>query len=392
MAKNLDGIKKLNPDEINENRRIVLKYIGEKDYETAKDGNRDARVFPVSSLVDGIKMKENKNFNPEKKIVPDKAALEQAAKKQAEAKAKAEFEEKALIEQEKKRREKSELKASRRLEKIKRAEERKIIKREIKSAKAEAAKKRKIKREKAVKIFKKKLKNKVKLFFAFFKRIFADMIIYSAVVFVIFYFIFCVMVLRFKFEGSIAMKIERFLPVPAAISTCGIINFHDFLGIRNSDYNNLSISGKKEALGQWIVLKKLRAKYGLPSDSPEEILLSAFAADEDFNQEGMSRIKKISELLKNEDDIKQMDKYADECGEAVYSAENAEKKFGKKIFDLKLSQTSDMIIAGDGYYIARIFYDQGGELGVKYVFVKAKTAVQYASEEVAKMKIFILAN
>ncbi len=381
MAKNLDGVKKLSPDEINENRRIVLKYIGEKDYETEKGGNRNARVFPVASLVDGIKMKENKNFKPEKKIVPDKAELEQAAKKQEKAKAKAESEKKELIEQEKNRREKMELKENRRLEKIKRAEERKIIKQEAKAAKIKAAKKRKIKRKKIA-----------KLFFAFFKRIFADTMIYSAVVFVIFYFIFCIMVLRFKFEGSVAMKIERFLPAPAAISTGGIINFHDFRGIRNSDYNNLNISGKKQVLGRWIVLKKIRAKYGLPSDSPEEILEAKFAADEDFNKIELSRIKKISELLKNEDDIKQMDKYADEYGKTVYSAENAEKKFGKKIFDLKLNQTSDMIIAGGGYYIARIFYDQGGELGVKYVFVKAKTLDQYASEQSAKIKIFILAN
>lgn len=395
MPKNLDGARKLSRDEINKNREIVLKYIGEKNSESTKERNLDAGVFPSSIHVDGIKIKAKLSAEFKEKITRDKAALAQAAEKQAEEKAKIEFERKQLAEKEEKLRAKSELEERKNSEKIKRAEEKAKTKEEkakIKSAKIQAAKKRKIKRKKAAKIFKNKFKNKLNLFFLFFKRIFIYLLLYLIIAFFVFYSVFCVIVLRFKIEGNIITKIERFLPVPAAIANKGIINYHDFLEIKNGNYNNLNLAGKKAVLAEWMVFKKLSVKYGLAADSPKEILAQAFAADEDFNQSALPRIKKISELLKNENDIKQLSKYADEYGESVYSAAEAERRFGQAIFNLKINEASGAFFGDNGYYIAQVFDNKNGELGIKYLFVRAETFDIYMSEQSAQIKMFILAN
>src|SRR3990167_1437689 len=68
MAKNLDGIKRLNPEEIKKNRKIVLNYIGEKDKnsELTKEPKVTSRIISVFNKVDGIKL--NRIFSAKPKV------------------------------------------------------------------------------------------------------------------------------------------------------------------------------------------------------------------------------------------------------------------------------------------------------------------------------------
>lgn len=453
MEKNMDGIKKLDPEEIKKNRKIVLSYIGEKDTELAKE--QKALNQPALSLnkVDGIKLnkipslKEKVKGIIEKPVSPinnqaDKQGRtnrEEMAKKievEAEEKTAAEdlrrqeeektkrektkqeeltkkeitknadflTEEKAKAEEARKlreklkleeriRREKKIIEENKRLGKIQREEEIKRINQEIKLARIEAARERKIKRRKAIKFFKKNLKNKLEKFFIIVKQNFVYGTLYLIIFLIIGYVIFCLLVLRFNIDEGAIGKIANILPVPAVISSQGIINYYDFRDIKNSNYDNLNLTEKKNILAESVILKNLSKKYRLPLNPPRQALVMAFAADEDFNQIGLSRIKKISELLKGVDNIEELSKYADEYSDVIYyNNESVIEKFGQSDFNLNSNKISDVIISKNGYFILQIVDNKNGRLGIKYLFVEAKTLDQYIGGKLAKIKIFILAN
>ena len=402
MAKNLDGIKKLNPEEIKKNRKIVLNYIGEKDKdpELIKEPKVTSRIISVFNKVDGIKL--NKIFSAKPKVnnltgKPESAIDNRIGKQErinsekAKAEAAKRWQEKLRLE-EKEKEEKRILKENERLEEIKRAEEVERIKQEIILAKIEAAGKRKLKRQKAVKLFKDNLSNKLDEIFYAVKKNFVYGALYLITFLIISYAIFCLLVLRFKISDNIVGEMVRILPVPAVITSQGIISYYDFRDItKDINYSYLNPAERKNSFAKWIIIKNLSEKYGLPVNSSSEAL--AFVADEDFNQTGLFRIKKISELLKDVDSIEQLSKYADEYSDVIYyNSENAAKKFGQAIFDLDIKQISDIIIRNNGYYIVQIIDNKEGQLGIKYLFVEAETLGQYVNEESSEIKIFILTD
>jgi len=528
MAKNLDGIKKLNPEEIKKNRKIVLNYIEEKDkeLESIKEPKTTSRIASVFNNVDGVKLNRIFSTKPKVNNLPEKPATgrnnfdlankrevsgkeknrrdkierEELAKKEIAEKARREAEEKAKFEEsrrwqeklrleekkreeklkaeenrrlelekerakqikierekfikkeiaekakhkaeekakaeeirkklkeeelakkeiaekarrdveekakaekarklreklrleEKKREEKRIMKENERLEKIKRAEEVKRIKQEIKLAKMAEAAKRKIKRQKALRFFKKNLNNKLSEIISATKQNLVYGILYIFVFLIIGYVIFCLLALRSKIDDNVIGEMRRFIPVPAVITSQGIINYNDFSNIKNDNYINSNLSERKNILIKWVVLKNLTKKYGLPADLSSQSLALAFAADKDYNQVGLSRINKINQLLKNIDDIEQLSKYADEYSDVIYyDSEGAAEKFGTAAFNLNANQISGIIFSNNGYYIAQIIDNKNGRLGIKYLFIAAKTLDQYISEKLTKTKIFILAN
>jgi hypothetical protein len=422
MEKNLDGIKKLNPEEIKENRKIVLKYIGEKDPEPVEESNIAAKIPSAFRKVDGIKSKVNTIFSKPtpaiekpansakeveinlEKTKQEKFKKEELIKKEIAQKAKLASAEKIRVEEEKRWREKLKLeeeaeageriiKENQRLGKIKRAEEIKRLRQEIELAKIKAAEKRKINRQKAFKLFKKNFNNKLNEILLVVKRNIGYVVLYLVLFLTISYAVFCLLILRFNLDNSAVRKIEKFFPVPAAITNQGLINYYDFQEIKNSNYENFNSSDKKIALTKWVIFKQLSKKYDLSFDPSGDNLITAFVADTDFNQVGLSRIKKISELLKNTDGIEKLSKYADQYSKVTYyDNESAREKFGKTVLNLDINQISNIIFSADGYYIVQIVDKSDNRLGVKYLFIGAKTLDQYINEILSNIKIFILAN
>src|SRR3990167_3233698 len=72
MAKNLDAIKKLNPDEIKKYRKVVLDYIGEKEPEAAEKQTASDQSFSFFKKVDGIKTNKAAGQKPISKNIPEK--------------------------------------------------------------------------------------------------------------------------------------------------------------------------------------------------------------------------------------------------------------------------------------------------------------------------------
>ena len=88
MAKNLDGIKKLNSAEAKQYRRIVLDYIGEPGT-TAGEKQKSLLSSQAPKRVDGINLGKLKEENRDKQD-----RLDQAVKRQAEERERIKEEEK----------------------------------------------------------------------------------------------------------------------------------------------------------------------------------------------------------------------------------------------------------------------------------------------------------
>ena len=184
-----------------------------------------------------------------------------------------------------------------------------------------------------------------------------------------------------------------YLPAPAVITSEGIIDYQDFQSIRNQEYSGLILDQKKNYLVAWLATRNLKKKYGLPLKASADDLALKFVLDQAFNQVGLSRINKIRELLGNGNQLEQLGKYADEYNDGVYySDDEAARKFGSAVLQLEIGQVSGIISQANGYYIIKKIDNKNGRMGVKYVFVGARTLGQYLNKKLAEAKVFILAN
>ena len=139
MAKSLDGIKKLNPAEAKQYRRIVLDYIDEPGA-AAREKQKLSLSPQAPRRVDGLNLSELKKENSERQD-----RLNQAVKRQTEERERIKEEEKRHLlekEREKKERRLKEREEIERLKKAKRAEEQRRWREEIESAELEETKRR----------------------------------------------------------------------------------------------------------------------------------------------------------------------------------------------------------------------------------------------------------
>lgn len=470
MAKSLDGIKKLNPEEIKKYRKIVLNYIGEKEPADA-EGQKDLNPRAVSSRkVDGLNLNkaslEPKNQAARKLFAGNAASIDvggntlapsltdkkrrvsaetdaaevlrrqEAIKRQTEERKMVKAEEiknrlkmeqaekarqekarleKADIRQEKirleesrraaevkkweeklkleelERAERRRIKENMRLDKIKRQQEIKRLEQEMKKAKQLAEERKKNQQLKARKKFWRNFRLKTKEFYSVIIRNIFYIISFSIFGLAIVYVIFCLAVLRFKIDNDIINYFLKYVPVPAVISNQGVIGYKDYKIMENKNFS--SLAEKKNYLAKLIILSNLRKKYSYPGGAVDYDLASMYVADSDYNQVGLSRINKINELLKGGSAIEQLGKYADEYNDgAYYDAEGAIEKFGREVSSLAVGQVSNMIYRPDGYYIIKRIDDINGQIGVKYLFIKAQTLDQYVNKKLGEIKVFILAN
>ncbi len=519
MVKSLDGIKKLNSDDIKKYRKIVLNYIGEEDAPEVNQLKSSALSAASSKSVDGINLNTINRINGRGKASPKKSSakveffpnlsdgraaakaaeaksgkidveeanrLRQAIKRQEEARRKIKEEEKqfkknqeqaeqdrkdreekakqdkidqekARIKQaeikqaeiekqkrelvEKKRREQTEaikreelkkkeiidkakrevearkqveeakklaekiklaelekaekrkIKENSRLEKIKRQQEIEREKQEASLAKQVAREKKKIRRQKIFRKFKRNFNFKASVFYAIIKRNIIFLISLLIICLSIFYIVFCFAVLRFKADNIFIRKAAQYLPVPAVITSRGIISYSDFKRIQDKSYLALSLGERNKYLTEWEVINNIKKKYGMSGEVSSNYLAIKFVLDKDFNQVGWSRINKINEFLQDQNAIENLSKYADEYSGGIYfNREAAAEKFGPSVFNLTISQTSGIIPRADGYYIIQRIDDKANQIGVNYIFIRAKTLEQYLSEKTAEIKVFILAN
>jgi hypothetical protein len=512
MAKYLDGIKKLNPDEIKKYRKIVLNYIGENDTPDLKQQKKVEQLNLKQRKVDGLKQNKNISTNSKEKLVLEKLIAEknqfsEALKRQEEERrkikeeeklyklkkeqeekdrqeqaerarqekirqeeeklyklkkeqeekdrqeqaerarqekirqeeekikiekekqaerekkeqkerarqeeqkkyelikqAKREVEEKKRAEekreqaerirlQQQKKNEKKIIKENLRQEKIKRQEEIKRIKQEVKISKQIAREKRKLKRQKALRRYFKNLKRKLKEIFSLLRNNLIYIITLTVLTLAILYIIFCLIILRLRINNDLVNQAVETIPVPAVLTSRGIIYYDDFRSLENIGYLNLNQTDKQKYLAKWLILNNFSQKYKLADKATENDIALNFVLDKDFNQIGLSRINKISELIRSGSEIEQAERYADEYNNGTYyDNKTVLEKFGQSVIALNIGQTSNIISRNNGYYLVKIIGNKNGRLGIKYLFVKAQSLDQYINGSLAEIKVFILAN
>lgn len=365
-----------------EKEKIKQAKIRQEEIEKRKRESAEKKLREQRELIRQDELK--------KKEIADLAERQAEEIRQAEA-ARKRAEKTEL--RERQRAERRRIKENYKLEKTKRREEAKIIRRKARIAKQAAREKKKIKRRKAWKKFKRNFNLKISKFFSKNKSRIIYAVLFFSLFFALAYIIFCLLALRLKVDNEIFRAAENYLPVPAVITNQGIISNHDFRRIETESYLSYSLAERKKYLAKFMVLKSIREKYGLAENAVYGDLALKYALDKDFNQAGLSRINKISALMGGRGEIKLFGKYADEYNDgAYYDAEQAAERFGPAVSELPIGQISDVIVRADGYYIVERIADKNGRIGLRYLFIRARTLEQYVAERIEKIKVFILAD
>lgn len=463
--KPIEDSKKLSEEEKKKSRRIVLEFINESDPAPAKI---EEKRVPASSPSEKsvplpVKVKEINLLKPalpspakpaEKKKPKKKKQPKDKGEEKKEKKAKPEIKmapwaPPALKLQPKKEQAapppaKTKIKDELfRREAAKREEERKII------TEQRALELRKERR--------KKLKSKLSGlldFFRLFSRYFVYLLSFLLPLFVLAYFIFSFILFNFYPDRPVARRLAGAVPVPAIISTVGLVEFYDYLDVKKEiEYQLSAFENKKisqnvlaEIAKNMTVKEKLAGKlagrYGLVVEEREveeafkqilklnlsgrelettmqkvmgpyyhlgqerfkervirpKILLSKLATaivrDKNLNARAWSKISEADARLKAGEEpgqFKAPDGYQ-ASGLLYYSSSEIVKKFGAGVTGLKAGEISEVIINPEGYYLVKVQEITDDLYGIDYVFVKARTLDEYLSEEFKKVKIINFAG
>jgi len=437
MTNNLDGIKKLTPDEVKKSREIVLDFIGENEpiNNFALENKVDSQsvIFDRIKKVDGItkgkekKIEIEKRIDAEEKITEDrdvekksnnqennnvyqeKERLISEKKKQQqlleEQKSLKQIRDKESKAKEKELKDKQEenQKEQLKIEQIKEIEEKKILKQKLEQKRRLEKQKKKSDFKKKILKFKKNLKFKallyLKLFKKYFKKITASLIMLFLLL-TIFYIIFCEIVLGFSIDNKAIRQAAKYLFVPALISNSGSVDFYSYkdrladeLNIRGKNVDVRAIT-KNELLKQ-IVYKKLAKEYGLVVDSSNLMtdLEKRIVIDKEKNQISLARIAKINDLIKQGKTFEEVKKYSDEFESGVYMENDlAQEKFGRLINYLSEGKTSDILVGDNGYYLIKKNNQNNSLINISYIFIKAITLDDYVNNKLSNLNVLSLVD
>lgn len=428
MIKNLDGIKKLTPDELKKSRKIVLNFIGEKDEESNfeiknavdsinrisfdKIEQQDVVANEIKK-VDGItkveksRLKDDVNIiNQEaQKLVEEKKYQQQLAEKQEMQK---QVEDEKIKFQEEKAKKEEEEKEKEKRKKIKQLEKKKILL-ENKEILKEALKQQKqLKKQaqrtnfkKRINQFKKILKHKWLLSLRFlrtrFKKILVGLIMLFLLL-IIFYIIFCEIVLGFGIDNKLVRQVDKYLFVPALISNEGLV---DYFSYKDEFINKINIWGDsiniraivKDELLKNLLCKNLAKKYGIIPIGENWMfeLEKKVIIDKEINQSNLARITKINSLVKEGKSFSEVKKYGDEFELEINMEDNlAQEKFGRLIKFLSIGQNSDILVGDKGYYLVKKNAQSDNLINITYIFIKAETLDNYINNEFANLKAISL--
>jgi len=187
-----------------------------------------------------------------------------------------------------------------------------------------------------------------------------------------------------------AYKMSQYLPIPALLAEDGIMEYHDYIDMRSS----FLASGHSPEQAQKLVqtnfakqmaVNRLLNDYELlegDDDFTTKELRRVVVSDQSINLVANSRIKKIKEMVKEQNDFVMIaNTYGDEQGQLTLSASTTDQVVGgEQLLDLEKGQVSDVIVGQEGYYMYRCFGRQDESLDLGYVFVEAKTLEDYIEE------------
>ncbi len=399
MSKNnkqVDGIKKIKPGDIKKSRELVLSLIGEA---TEVENKTTIQPKKIEKKMDGIffdsshKSEELKiDFNQIKKS---------KIKSRDKQKSSSALIASGVLESDNKEKKDNSLKKTILKKKNFKKKEAKIAlssksKKIVKKKKSVKSKKIRFNLENKSKSKKNKIKKKfkpsLKLSLFSLAKIIKKSFNFSLLIISIFFFLYLSLsfvILNFGKNSALLTAISIRLPVPALISSDGVIYFDAYRKI----FNELNVktddrSVFNEELARIFIFNKLAKKHQISSKKDLEKVLSF---DKEVNIAPFNRIKKIKNTIQNGADFIKIAKKFGDVGQANINMNNFDRfDFGSSIKNIQKNETSDIIITPSGYYIVHCFGRQNGNLSVSYVFIPSLSLDEYLEESSKNYKFWNL--
>ncbi len=228
-----------------------------------------------------------------------------------------------------------------------------------------------------------------------------NVIIFAAVVALLFYTVFALLLLKFNLDNPTARKLEIYARVPAVITKQGIVDYYTYkdtaAGLKTEYANqNNYLTQLQNHIARMILTEQLEDKYDIHGANSADLtgkLNRAVVADNEINPVGINRTAKIKDMIdKGGNFVEIATKYGDQLDKADFSTlDEAKARFGETIGDLAIGGISGIITLDDGYYILRR-YENAGAYSYSYVFVKAITLDDYLGQQAGQLKMWSLAD
>ena len=221
-------------------------------------------------------------------------------------------------------------------------------------------------------------------------------------VLVLLYTVFAVVLLKFNYDNNSTRAIAKYFIVPAIITKNGIIEYYVYKDIRDNILMNNNSEDKdslKRATVEMVVYSDLVRKYSLTvpggniyDEELREEITKRLVLDNDINQVGINRIKKIKDMIdKGSDFVKTSNKYGDAQDLITISKQNENQiSYSQNVKDLSVNEISNVVYTPEGYYIFRCYDKTNDQIALSYVFVKAKSLDQYIEETIKGYKLWSL--
>ncbi|MCD4762079.1 hypothetical protein K8R32_03925 [bacterium] len=218
------------------------------------------------------------------------------------------------------------------------------------------------------------------------------------------YIIFFITVIKFSIDSPATRKIAGYFPLPVLIAKTGIVEYYDYLDLKNS----LALQGifeedldreVKIQIAIKMAFNDLVVKYRLMEDKKtltREELYQAVSErviyDSDINSVSIYRIKKIKQMIDKEGDfVRTAARYGDKLGKISITKDNeADLHYAPEVKNLPVDEVSDIIITPEGYYIFRCYGKNEDSVDLSFVFNKAKTLDEYLEELIKEYQFLSL--
>jgi hypothetical protein len=186
------------------------------------------------------------------------------------------------------------------------------------------------------------------------------------------------------------------LPIPADISLNNIVEYYTYHDLREGYCAGICNNEQKKQFKIWLVktliVNNLYKKYGIVfNDESEEKLKQFVVFDNEINQVGINRIRKIKLMIDKEGEFYDIaSKFGDQIGQfKIENIEGVIKNLNVKFDDIENKKTSRIIFGTDGYYLFYINREMDPK-SVSYVFVAAKNFDDFLLEELDGYKFWSL--
>jgi hypothetical protein len=211
------------------------------------------------------------------------------------------------------------------------------------------------------------------------------------------YFLMLISIVQFDIDNAITRRIAGYIPIPAYVSTDGIMEYFKYkdmkaeLLAKSGDYGNIE-NDIKMAVVKRLVLENLANKYRLLFNVEKDFIrqiTTQLAFDMDVNIVPINRIKKIKQLIDKQGDfVRVATKYGDELGQITTDYNNSQNLYYfDEVKNLELGQISETVLTPQGYYIFKCFDKDSASIALSYVFIKSNTLDDYVNEEVKGYKL-----